>query len=151
NFDNEPHATGEIWASALWDLNWLLINRYGFDPNLYAGYTGAGSAGNILALQLVMDGLKLQPANPSFLDARDAILQADLVLTGGANQDEIWTAFARRGMGLSFVDTDANATSVIAAFDVPFLHVVSTDPAVGSVVFTQPTDFVINLSDPYDP
>jgi hypothetical protein len=35
----------------LWDLNWLLINRYGFSANVGAGYTGAGSAGNIVALK----------------------------------------------------------------------------------------------------
>src|SRR4029077_11961750 len=98
NGSNEVHDAGEIWCSALWDMNWFLIDKYGFEPNIIKGYTGPGSAGNILALQLVMDALKLQPANPTFLDARDAILQADFVLTGGANQREIWTAFARRGM-----------------------------------------------------
>ena len=30
-------------ASTLWDLNWLLIQRHGFNPNLYAGYTGSGT------------------------------------------------------------------------------------------------------------
>ncbi len=57
-----PHAEGEIWASALWDLNWLLINKHGYDPDLYNG-----TGGNNIALQLVMDGLKLQPANPFIL------------------------------------------------------------------------------------
>src|SRR5262249_9789439 len=84
NNDNEVHASGELWCSALWDMNWLLINRYGFSANVAAGYTGTGSAGNILALKLVMDALKLQPANPTFCEARDAILEADTVLTGGA-------------------------------------------------------------------
>ena len=50
-------------------------------------------------MQLVIEGMKLQPANPTFLQARDAILQADVVLNGGANQDLIWDAFARRGFG----------------------------------------------------
>ena len=27
---NEVHDVAEIWASALWDLNWLLIDKYGF-------------------------------------------------------------------------------------------------------------------------
>ena len=115
NSSNEVHNSGEIWASALWDLNWLLIDEYGFDPDLYNG-----DGGNNLAMQLVMDGLKLQPANPSFLDGRDAILLADEILTGGANNLTIWTAFARRGMGFSAFDGgNANATSVIAAFDLP--------------------------------
>ena len=48
-----------------------------------------------------MDALKLQPANPTLLRGPDAILQADAVLTGGANQDQIWQAFARRGLGVA--------------------------------------------------
>ena len=32
------------------------------------------------------DALKLSPPNPNFLQSRDAILQADLVNTGGANR-----------------------------------------------------------------
>ena len=66
-----------------------------------------------------MDALKLQPANPSFIDARNAILSADQVLTGGANQFEIWTAFARRGLGYSAVDASSNATTITAASDLP--------------------------------
>jgi hypothetical protein len=125
----ESHNAGEIWCTALWDLNWLLIDKYGFNANLAAGYTGPGSAGNILALKLVMDSLKLLPANPTFLDGRDAVLQADVALTGGANQWEIWTAFARRGMGLSAYDGgNANATTVVAAYDVPNAAPVLTAP-----------------------
>ncbi|KAJ3334282.1 Fungalysin/Thermolysin Extracellular metalloproteinase 5 [Blyttiomyces sp. JEL0837] len=55
--------------------------------------------GNVLALQLVVDGLKLQPCLPSFVDARDAILEADEGLTGGDNKCEIWKGFAKRGLG----------------------------------------------------
>lgn len=120
-----PHAEGEIWASALWDMNWLLINGdlggpnpfsgLGFDPDLYNG-----TSGNNVALQLVTDGLKLQPANPSFLDARDAILLADQLNYGGANFVAIWTAFARRGMGFSADDGGSgNSTVVFEAFDLP--------------------------------
>lgn len=36
--------------------------------------TYAGYRGNTLAMQLVLDGMKLQPCRPSFLDARDAII-----------------------------------------------------------------------------
>jgi extracellular elastinolytic metalloproteinase len=40
-----------------------------------------------------------QPCNPNFVDARDAILDADQALTGGVNACEIWTGFAKRGLG----------------------------------------------------
>ena len=50
--NNEEHKAGAIWASALWDMNWLLIDKQGFSPDMLHG-----NGGNNLALQLVMDGL----------------------------------------------------------------------------------------------
>jgi hypothetical protein len=105
--NNEVHNAGEIWASTLWDLSWLLIDKYGFDNDWYNG-----DGGNNLVMQLVLDGMKLQPANPSFLEARDAIIAADVALNGGVNYTEIWTAFARRGMGL-FADDGASAAATV--------------------------------------
>ena len=114
NSNNEVHDAGEIWTSALWDLNWVLIDKHGFDSDFYHG-----SGGNNLAMQLVMDGLKLQPDNPSFIDARDAILVADNVLTDGENQREIWTAFARRGLGYEADDGGgSDSTTVTESFDI---------------------------------
>ena len=55
--------------------------------------------GNSLIVQLVLDGMKLQPCRPSFFDARDAIIAADKALTGGENYCELWTGFAERGLG----------------------------------------------------
>ena len=42
----------------------------------------------------------LMPINPTMLQARDAILAADLMRFGGANQKEIWLGFARSGLGV---------------------------------------------------
>lgn len=136
--NNQVHNAGEIWASTLWDLNWLLIDKFGFDSDLYNG-----TGGNNLTMQLVMDGLKLQPANPSFLDGRDAILLADQILTGGANHDEIWTAFARRGMGVSASDGgSANSPVVIEAFDLPAVAPVAMND---SAVTLEDTPVSINV------
>jgi len=55
--------------------------------------------GNTLALQLVVDGMKLQPCYPSFVDARDAIIEADQVGFGGKHVCEIWKGFSKRGLG----------------------------------------------------
>ena len=93
-------------------MNMLLVQKDGFDPNLADGYDNANPKGNTLALQLVLEGEKLQPANPSFSDARNAILAADQAITGGQNQFEIWSAFARRGMGFSFTDGGSKSTVV---------------------------------------
>ncbi|MFO0800663.1 MAG: M36 family metallopeptidase [Gemmataceae bacterium] len=118
----EEHDTGEIWSSTLWDMTWLLINKYGFDKDLTTGYAnvnGPAGAGNKLSLQLVMDALKLQPANPTFVQARDAILAADLALTGGQNRREIWTAFARRGLGFGASTSSSDDTSVSTSYVLP--------------------------------
>ncbi|KAJ1987046.1 hypothetical protein GGI04_006152, partial [Coemansia thaxteri] len=48
---------------------------------------------------IMLDGMKLQPCNPTFTSARDAIIQAESNLTGGANKCAIWAAFAKRGLG----------------------------------------------------
>jgi extracellular elastinolytic metalloproteinase len=113
----EVHNVGEIWTSALWDAYWNLVNDRGFEPNFYDANS---SAGNTAALQLVMDGLKLQPCSPTFLDARDAILLADQNDNGGANQCLLWRAFAKRGMGVGADDgKNHNDVNVKADFSVP--------------------------------
>lgn len=56
--------------------------------------------GNTLIAHLLVEGMKLQPCRPSFVNARDAIIQADVVLTGGNNTCDIWKAFAERGLGV---------------------------------------------------
>src|SRR5205814_4687416 len=104
-------------------------NKYGYDSNLYTGYTaapGPGHAGNKVALRLVEDAMKLQPVNPTFAQARDAIVQADRALTAGQNYNESWQVFARRGMGFSLND-GGNSTAVVVtpAFSLP-----PVDPAV---------------------
>lgn len=49
-----------------------------------------------------------QPCSPNFIQARDAILDADTALTGGDNQCELWTAFAKRGLGSDAVYSSTN-------------------------------------------
>ncbi|KFG07897.1 MULTISPECIES: M36 family metallopeptidase [Streptomyces] len=75
----ESHADGEIWGETLWDLRSAL--------------------GSPLSQSLVTRAMELSPANPSFLDQRNAILQADTVVNGGRAHDRIWKVFAHRGMG----------------------------------------------------
>lgn len=111
-----PHGVGFIFCTALWDMTWNLIDEYGYDADLV---NGTIASGNILAIQLVIDGLKMQPCSPTFLESRDAILAADLALTGGANQCLIWEAFAKRGMGFSAQSGTNSRGDEIEAFDMP--------------------------------
>jgi len=119
-----PHGVGEVWCSVLWDLNWILIEGdagegiagFGFSSDFYTPLSG----GNTIALQLVTEAMKLQPANPTMLDGRDAILAADIALTNGANHEAIWLTFARRGMGFSADDGGSGFNlNVTEAFDLP--------------------------------
>jgi len=110
------HAIGEVWAQMLWVLEQRLIAKHGFTDNLfppphdanfaeYAAFYRADKPfvpkhGNSLLVQLVLNGMKLQPCSPSFFDARDAIVQADQVLTGGENFCDIWAGFVESGLGI---------------------------------------------------
>jgi uncharacterized repeat protein (TIGR01451 family) len=71
-------------------------------------------------MALVLEGMKLQPCNPGFVDGRDAILLADMNLYGGANQCLIWEAFAKRGLGFSADQgSSGSRTDGVEAFDTP--------------------------------
>ena len=110
-----PHGVGSVWCSMLYDMYWNLIDKYGYDSNLYTG-----KGGNNRALQLVIDGLKLQPCNPGFIDARDAILAADKMNNNGADSALIWSTFARRGLGYSANQgVSTSRTDGTEAFDLP--------------------------------
>ncbi|KAF8646606.1 hypothetical protein AX16_007174 [Volvariella volvacea WC 439] len=113
------HAIGEVWAEILWVVEQELIAKHGWSSTLYPPLPNedgtvpygdfyrpsAGKKapipihGNTLAVQLVLNGMKLQPCRPSFFDARDAIIQADQELTGGENFCELWKGFSKRGLG----------------------------------------------------
>jgi len=75
------HAKGAVWCGILWEAYWNLVDQRGFQPNWYDVTQNPG--GNNMILQDVVDGLKLQPCRPTFIDARDAILQADQINWSG--------------------------------------------------------------------
>lgn len=96
-----PHGIGSIWATMLWDMTWeIILQDNQITPNIYDTPTSVTAMrGNIAALKLVNEGLRLQPCSPSFVQSRDAILQADQLLFGGRYRCAIGRAFARRGLG----------------------------------------------------
>ena len=107
SISGEVHDVGEIWANTLWIARTLLVSRYGF-------VTGTDTI-----LQLQLDGYKMAPANPDFLDMRDSMILADSVNNGGINECLLWQAFARMGMGVSASSTGNNDTAPVEAFDTP--------------------------------
>ena len=60
----EVHADGEIWGQTLWSLRKALIDARGTSEGLSR------------VRAYVTDGLRLSPAFPTFLDMRNAIVQA---------------------------------------------------------------------------
>jgi hypothetical protein len=108
-----PHGLGHGWAATLWDLNWDLIDKYGFNPNLYGAWN---SGGNLRAIQYVTDGLKMQGCDPGLVDARDGIVAATEAL-GGGDTCTAWATFARRGLGSSAVQGTTNRDDNEEAFD----------------------------------
>lgn len=102
----------------LFEMAETLIKKHGWTSSLFPPSNSSSTAegdsfytvspstgrkhpkhGNTYAVQLVVDSFKLQPCRPSFFDNRDAILQADQLLTGGENACTIWKAFSKRGLG----------------------------------------------------
>ncbi|RKP09034.1 peptidase M36 [Thamnocephalis sphaerospora] len=108
-----PHKMGEVWASVLLDMYWNLVDKLGFDTNLYSARV---ERGNTLALKLLIASLQLMPCNASLTQARNALLEAERQLTLGAHQCELWKAFAKRGLGVAARGGDAN---VVADGSVP--------------------------------
>ncbi|HEX4307988.1 MAG TPA: M36 family metallopeptidase [Solirubrobacterales bacterium] len=83
----EAHADGTIWSQTLWDLRQRLIAAYGTQ------------SGDETAEFLVTAAMEVSPPDPTFLDERNAILQADARYFAGEDDEIIWSVFAGRGMG----------------------------------------------------
>lgn len=115
-----PHGVGHIWCTILWDLTWRMIDKYGFDFDIY---NSEGSAGNIRTMAIVHEAFRYTACSPSFIDMRDAVFAANQALyPDDANGDELmfWEVFARRGLGFSATE-GANE-----AFDLPTFHTVKS-------------------------
>jgi extracellular elastinolytic metalloproteinase len=99
------HAKGEVWCGILWECYWNFVKAYGFTDSWYPLPGNKGDhKGNIRILKDVVDGLKLQPCRPTFVDARDAIIAAHRAHYG--NDDGVcllWRGFAKRGLGINAV------------------------------------------------
>ena len=121
----EVHADGEIWNAVNYDLRQAFINRYGAGSAALGRSCADGRTpvtrcpGDRRWIQLVYDGwLLMANGNVSMLDARDAMLAADQIRFGGANQDLLWNVFAKRGMGAgaaSDTNADTDATPSFAS------------------------------------
>lgn len=111
NGTTSPHADGEIWNATQIDIRQALVKKYEAqfpegDKALQAECADGLKAstvcpGNRRWIQLLFDGFLIQPSQTTMLDSRDAILASDKARYGGANLPTLWTAFAKRGMGVN--------------------------------------------------
>jgi subtilisin-like proprotein convertase family protein len=99
------HDGGEIWSSMLWEIRARLVTRLG------------AVNGNKKILQLVMDGMKVAPANPTMMQERNSILSAALANGNGSDVADIWAGFAVRGLGFNAQNPTGN--TVVQNFDLP--------------------------------
>lgn len=116
-----PHGVGFVWASMLWEMYWELVNKHGFSENISNPDADNFSFGNQRAMLYVNEGLKFTSCaggTVNFLDGRDGIIQAASQTFGGEDVCDIWSAFARRGLGTNASTTGSNA-SATNGFNVP--------------------------------
>ncbi|KAH6566840.1 hypothetical protein BASA83_012873 [Batrachochytrium salamandrivorans] len=95
--EKDIHRLGEIWVSLLFEVYWNLVEAYGFSANLH---DATQKKGNIVFIQLFVGTLMIQPCNPTFISARDAMLAADDAYYGGIHEHLIIKGFAKRGLGI---------------------------------------------------
>jgi hypothetical protein len=96
----EVHDAGELWAATLWDIRKAL--------------------GAAKTEQLVVQGMKNTPCNPSMLNARDGIISADQTINAGANRCALWHVFAGRLMGSGASSaSDRTTTGIVTSTAVP--------------------------------
>lgn len=101
---------GELWSATLWDLRRALVQA-------------RGAPGATLAEAIAFEALRYVPCQPTMLDARDALLLADLAVTGGENHCLIWQVARGRGMGVGASATGPADDLPVPGFTPP-LHCV---------------------------
>ncbi|BBO35586.1 M20/M25/M40 family metallo-hydrolase [Lacipirellula parvula] len=113
----EVHNAGEIWCACLMHLTRKMVTALGNRDRAYRE-----------CWQIVVDSFKVCPANPSFIDARDAILTAlegrhtAQKLNAAEFQDcrkAAWTAFAGFGMGAKAPNNGSDFASAISDNHLP--------------------------------
>jgi len=111
-----PHGVGAVWAQGIWEAYWSLVDTYGFDSDLY---NAGGGAGNQRMMLYVNEGFKNTSCSPTFVDARDGIIQAATDNYGGADVCRLWEAFAAYGLGTDANDASSNSLNVDNGFAIP--------------------------------
>ena len=96
--NSQVHNSGEVWATMLWECYVALLRAHPF-----------AEAQDRMKSYLV-NGYKMTPVAPTYLEARDAVLAAAYA-NDAADGERLWAAFARRGAGVGAVAPDRYSTN----------------------------------------
>jgi len=126
--NSQVHNSGEVWATMLWECYVALLRAHPF-----------AEAQERMKSYLV-NGYKMTPVAPTYLEARDAVLAAAYA-NDAADGERLWRAFARRGAGVGAVAPDRYSTNhagVVESF------------ALGASVDFESISFADSLTSPGD-
>lgn len=124
--NSEVHATGEVWATMLWEAysNLLRDPRYTFQ------------AAQDRMKRYLVQSLKATPVDPTLLEARDALIAVAYASDEGDFQ-AFWRAFAKRGAGVGATGPDKSSPdnkgakeSFVVGGDLQLVSAVLTDDVV---------------------
>ncbi|GAA2994431.1 M36 family metallopeptidase [Streptosporangium longisporum] len=111
----QVHADGEIWSATQFDVRKAFVQKYGQGTPARQKACADGKTpltqcpGNRRWAQLSFDALLLMASGAvSYVDHRDALLAADAIRFGGANQGIMWRAFAEHGLGEGAASSGSN-------------------------------------------
>ena len=125
----QVHADGEIWSATNYDIREAMNRRYDgafpSDDTSLQRQCADGELepnqcpGNRRWIQLVFDAWPLMSGDVSMVDARNALLAADLLRFNGANQKLLWEVFASRGLGENASSNTNEDPDPIPSFESP--------------------------------
>ncbi len=142
----QVHADGEIWSATSFDVRQAFIDRYGNGTQTTQRACADGTRpltqcpGNRRWVQLEFDALLLSASGAvSMVDIRDAMLAADQIRFGGANQQLMWNAFAQHGLGRDATSAGPNDDNPVPSFASPYgrngsVRIVAAGQATGQPV-----------------
>jgi hypothetical protein len=122
----QVHADGEIWSATNYAIRQAMVSRHGAGTRSRQQQCAAGERpatacpGNYRWIQLVFDAWLLMPNRASMVDARDALLAADLLRFGGQDLDLLWNTFARYGLGEGASSKGGADTAPLPDFASPY-------------------------------
>ncbi|KAJ3014931.1 UNVERIFIED_CONTAM: Fungalysin/Thermolysin Extracellular metalloproteinase 5 [Siphonaria sp. JEL0065] len=103
---NEVHNIGELALKPVQqqktsEVMWNMIDVSGKTPAAQLVSSAGANTGNSDLMLLLIQGMKMQPCNPTFIQAKAAIVAAEAAMFNGKYACAIANGFAKRGLGVN--------------------------------------------------